>query len=97
MIGLGLQAAPSADSKMLTSSDSCSMMLVMFRVRRNTRFAALLTSTAGPSPLAFTTVFSETRKVSIMARIVAEFCGNDSLGMGINLDPVRGLAGLIAS
>src|SRR5439155_24821780 len=97
MIGLGLQAAPSADPKMLTSSDCCSMMFVMFRVRRNTRFAALLTSIAGPSPLAFTTVFSGTRKVLIMARIVAENCGNDSLVMVINLDLVCGLAGLIAS
>src|SRR6266849_11215707 len=62
---------------MLTSRDSCSMMLVMSRVRRKTRLAALLTSRAGPSPLALTTVFSGTREVSIvavadMARIVAK-------------------------
>src|SRR5215470_8404446 len=57
---------------MLTSSDSCSMMLVMSRVSRKTLLAALLTSTVWPSPLALTTVFSGTRKESIMtAAIVA--------------------------
>jgi hypothetical protein len=72
------------------------MMFVMFRVSRNTRFEALLTSTAGPSPLAFTTVFSGTRKVSIMARIVAEFCGYDSSRMLFNFYPAGGLTNSIA-
>src|ERR1700686_1520583 len=51
---------------MFTSNDSCSTMPVMFRLKRKTRFAAPLMSTTGPSPLALTTVFSGTRKVSIM-------------------------------
>src|SRR5258706_1897897 len=63
---------------MLTSSDSCSMILVISSVNKNTRPAAPLASTAGPSPLAVTTVFSATRNVSIMAGIVANHSGNAS-------------------
>src|SRR5208283_3201748 len=64
--GLASQVAPSAEPKMPTSSDSCSMMLVMASVSRKIRPAAWLTSSAGPSPLALTTVFSGTRKASII-------------------------------
>src|SRR5216684_7006001 len=53
---------------MLISSASCSMILLISRVTNSTRLAAPLTSTLGPSPLAFTTVFSVTRNVSIIAR-----------------------------
>src|SRR5260370_41407517 len=42
------------------------MILVISRLNRKTRLTALLTSTAGPSPLALTKVFSGTRNVSIM-------------------------------
>ena len=43
-------------------------MLVMFRVSRKTRLEALLMSSTGLSPLAFTTVFSGTRKPLIIVR-----------------------------
>src|SRR6202140_367451 len=42
------------------------MILVISRLNRKTRSTALLTSTAVPSPLALTKVFSGTRNVSIM-------------------------------
>ena len=41
------KSAPSAEPKMLTSKASCSMMLVMSRVRGNTRLAASLTFSGG--------------------------------------------------
>src|SRR5246127_4290691 len=68
---LGSQVEPSAEPKILTSSDSCSMILVMERVPRNTRLAAPLRSTAWPSPLAVATVPGGTRTDSAMAVVIA--------------------------
>src|SRR5580698_4156703 len=55
---------------MLTSRDSCSMICVMARVKRNTRLPAADTSTTGPSPLAVTTVFGGTRTDSVVVIVV---------------------------
>src|SRR5437660_12682143 len=68
---LGSQVEPSAEPKILTSSDSCSMILVMERVPRNTRLAAALRSMAWPSPLAVATVPGGTRTDSAMAVVIA--------------------------
>ena len=48
MTGLASQVAPSADPKMLTSSDSCSMILVMASVNRKIRPSELLYIDHGP-------------------------------------------------
>src|SRR5215475_2438641 len=56
---------------MLTSSDSCSMILVIDSVARNTRLAAPPTSTACPSPFVVATVPAGTRTDSDMAVVIA--------------------------
>src|SRR5580700_2815900 len=55
---------------MLTSSDSCSMMLVMSRASRKMRLVAALTSMTAPSPLAATTVFAATRSTGSLPKDV---------------------------